>query len=115
VEKVNYAAKRIQFKIAKAELLPESYKILDEVVNVLKGNAELNLSIEGHTSIDRTFTANMKLSQERADNVKAYLQSKGIAESRLTAKGFGPTQPLNDGKTEQEKSQNRRVELKLSN
>jgi OmpA-OmpF porin, OOP family len=115
VEKVNYAARRIQFQYKKANLLPESYKVLDEVVKILKDNPELKLSIEGHTSGDGIFEANMKLSQARANNVKAYLLSKGISASRLDAKGFGPTKPINNGKTEAAKSQNRRVELILSN
>jgi OmpA-OmpF porin, OOP family len=75
----------------------------------------LKLAIEGHTSNDGNANTNMKLSQERANNVKAYFVSKGIDVSRLSAKGFGPTQPINNGKSEAEKSQNRRVELKLSN
>ncbi len=115
VEKVSYAAKRIQFKLAKADLLPESFKVLNEVADILKTNPELNLVIEGHTSADGIYAANVKLSQARAENVKTYLVSRGIDASRLTAKGFGPDQPLNNGKTAAEKAQNRRVELKLSN
>ena len=115
VEKVNYAAKRILFSVGRAGLLPESYKVLDEVVKLLKENPELKLTIEGHTSSDGSLAFNMKLSGDRAENVRSYLQSKGIDGSRLLAKGFGPTQPLNSGKTMAERSQNRRVELKLSN
>jgi outer membrane protein OmpA-like peptidoglycan-associated protein len=115
VEKVNFAARRIQFQFSKADLLPESFKVLDEVVKILKENPELKLSIEGHTSSDGIFEVNMKLSEARANNVKAYLLSKGVEMSRLTAKGFGPTQLINNGTTEAAKSQNRRVELKLNN
>jgi OOP family OmpA-OmpF porin len=115
IEKVNYAARRIQFQQGKASLLPSTHKVLDEVVAVLKQNPALRISIEGHTSGDAAYDANMKLSQERANKVKAYLVSKGIAASRLKAKGFGPTQPLSTGTTEAEKAKNRRVELKLSN
>jgi outer membrane protein OmpA-like peptidoglycan-associated protein len=115
VEKVSYAAKRIQFKAAQDDLLPQSYKVLDDVSKILTDNPELNLSIEGHTNTDGIYEANMKLSQQRADKVKAYLISKGIDADRLKAKGFGPTKPLYTGRSESEKSQNRRVELKLSN
>lgn len=115
VEKVNYAAKRIHFQSAKAALLPQSLKVLDEVARILKDNPGLNLAIEGHTNVDGIFEANMKLSSERAENVKAYLVTKGIDASRLTAKGFGPTRPIYRGKNPAEKAQNRRVELKLSN
>jgi OOP family OmpA-OmpF porin len=115
VEKVNFAARRIHFEYTKASLSPSSFKVLDEVVNVLKQNPALKLSIEGHTSGDAAYDANMKLSQDRADHVKAYLVSKGIAASRLKAKGFGPNKPISTGTSEAEKAKNRRVELKLSN
>lgn len=115
IEKVNYVAKRIQFEFSQATILPPSYIILDEVVKILNDNPSLNLFIEGHTSGDGILQANMKLSDERANNVKKYLESKGINATRLKAKGYGPTQPLNSGKTAAEKSLNRRVELKLSN
>ena len=115
VEKVNYAAQRIQFSFAKADLLPASYAVLDNVINILKENPELKLAIEGHTSNDGSMAVNMKLSDDRANTVKSYFISKGIDASRLTAKGFGPNQPINTGKSEAAKAQNRRVELKLSN
>lgn len=115
VAKVNYAARRIQFSYSQADLLPSSYKVLDEVTAILKQNPELNLSIEGHTSGDAAYDANMKLSQDRANNVKAYLKLKGIDPARLSAKGFGPNKPISTGTSEAEKAKNRRVELKLSN
>ncbi len=115
VEKVDYAAKRIQFKVSKATLLPQSLTVLDEVATILKENPELNLLIEGHTSADGSFTSNMKLSNDRAGAVLQYLVSKGIDKNRLTAKGFGPTQPLNEGKTAEQRAENRRVVLQLSN
>lgn len=115
IEKVNYAAKRVQFDKGNANLLASSKKVLDDVVKILKQDPSLLLTIEGHTSNDGIREANMKLSRARANSVKTYLVSKGIDESRLTAKGFGPDQMLNAGKTEAEKAKNRRVELKLRN
>jgi len=115
VEKVNYAARRIQFAASKSTLLSQSRKVLDEVVSILIENPELHLAIEGHTSKDGSFEANMKLSEDRANAVREYLVSKGIEPSRLSSKGFGPTQPLNESATSEARTQNRRVELKLSN
>jgi outer membrane protein OmpA-like peptidoglycan-associated protein len=115
VQQVEYAARRIQFTFAKADLLPVSEKVLDEIAELLEKEPTLKLDIEGHTSNDGNFNANMKLSNDRADAVRGYLMQKGIDPSRLTARGFGPTKPLNDGKTEAERALNRRVELKLRN
>jgi len=115
VEKINYAARQIQFDYTKATIKPASYSLLDEVAKILAQDPSLILSIEGHTSNDGIYSANIRLSQARADNVKAYFISKGINASRLKSKGFGPDKPLNSGKTEAEKAKNRRVELKLSN
>lgn len=115
IEKVNYAARKILFKNAVADLQTQSLSVLDEVVKVLNENKHLSLTIEGHTNNDGNASANMKLSKARAERVKAYLISKGIEAKRLTAIGYGPTRPLTKGRTPEEKAQNRRVELKLSN
>lgn len=112
-EKASYAAKRILFEFAKADLKEESFDVLNEIAGILKTDTSLKLIIEGHTSNDGSEDANMILSTDRANEVKKYLISKGILESRLTAIGYGPTRPLNDGNTKEEKALNRRVELKL--
>ncbi|MGC4036388.1 MAG: OmpA family protein [Chitinophagaceae bacterium] len=115
LEKVNYAARSIEFEYTKATIRSSSYAVLDEVAKILNQDQSLILAIEGHTSNDGVLDANMKLSQARADNVKAYFVSKGIDASRLHAQGFGTNKPLNSGKTAAEKAKNRRVEMKVSN
>ena len=115
MQKVEYAAKKIQFNFAKTTLLKGSEKVLDEIADLLNKQPELMLDIEGHTSNDGSFNANMKLSNERAQTVKNYLIGKGVDPSKLSSQGFGPTKPLNQGKTEQERALNRRVEMKLRN
>lgn len=115
VEKVSYAAKKIQFSVNKAVLTPGSKTVLNDVAAILQQNPELLLAIEGHTSDDGTRAFNMKLSRQRADAVRTYILSKGIAAERLTATGYGPDQPVNTSKTAAARAQNRRVELKLSN
>jgi outer membrane protein OmpA-like peptidoglycan-associated protein len=106
-------AKRIQFKYKSSELSDKSKEVLNEVVKLLKKNPKLNVLIEGYTSNDGR--NHKKISQSRADAVKDYLETKGIKAKRLTAFGFGDTNPLNKGKTEAERALNRRVELKIVN
>jgi outer membrane protein OmpA-like peptidoglycan-associated protein len=91
-----------------------SYSILDNVVKVMQENPAYLLSIDGHTDNTGDKTKNMTLSQKRADAVKAYLVSKGVAGSRLTSTGFGDTKPVGDNNTEAGRSKNRRVEFKVS-
>lgn len=114
VEKMNYAAKRIQFQQAKATLLPQSLKILNEVAQILTENPELKLFIEGHTSNQGNYDMNMKLSDDRAAAVRSYLILKGIGEERLSSEGYGPNKPIADEKTLAGRALNRRVELKLN-
>ena len=98
-----------------SNLTTASYQVLDEVAELLKNNPEIKVIIEGHTSIDGTYDANLKLSKSRAEKVREYLVAKGVGAERLSSVGYGPDRPLNNGKTEIEKAKNRRVELRLSN
>jgi len=115
VEKVEIAAKRIQFRKNSAILLPASFTTLDEVVKLLKDNPELKLTVEGHTSREGAYEVNKRISEERAQAVKKYLQQKGIDAGRMEAIGYGPDKPLTNSELESEQAKNRRVELKLSN
>ena len=86
---------QIQFEFNKASSSPGiSFKILDEVAGVLNDNPKIALEVQGHTDNVGSDAYNMKLSQSRADSVRAYLVSKGIAPSRLVSKGYGFHQPL---------------------
>jgi OOP family OmpA-OmpF porin len=114
----------INFKVNDAALQPNSNATLDKAVAVLKEFGDLKLEIQGHTD-DQPLKAggkyadNQALSQARADSVKAYFVSKGIDESRLTAKGYGDSVPvenpkdLKGGKLNAARAKNRRVEFKL--
>ncbi|MFN4313492.1 MAG: OmpA family protein [Chitinophagaceae bacterium] len=115
VEKVEYAAKRIQFRKNSALLATVSYKVLDEVVSLLKSNPDLKLTVEGHTSKEGAYEVNKRISEQRAQAVKIYLVQKGIEEVRINAIGYGPDKPLTTSDLESEQAKNRRVELKLSN
>ncbi len=106
--------KQVEFEFDRSELLPVSYPILDEVVRLLQVSTEIKLvSIEGHTDNQGKVDYNQKLSEDRANSVMAYLVSKGIDASRLTATGFGVTKPLQSNDTEAGQQRNRRVEFKI--
>jgi OOP family OmpA-OmpF porin len=114
----------INFRVGDAALQPTSNATLDKAVAVLKEFGDLKLEIQGHTDdqplkAGGKFADNQALSQARAESVKAYFVSKGIDESRLTAKGYGETVPLESpkdltgGKLNAARAKNRRVEFKL--
>ena len=105
---------KIQFKLGSAEILPESFGLLDEIFGVLKENPQIELlQIEGHTDSTGGAAINRKLSQERAGSVRKYMIDKGIEGKRLTAKGFGPDKPIADNGTDAGREQNRRVEFNI--
>jgi outer membrane protein OmpA-like peptidoglycan-associated protein len=105
---------KVQFKTGSAKLLSASYDLLDEVAGILKANPQLGLiRIEGHTDDKGSDESNLKLSQERAESVLAYLVEKGVDKARLKAVGLGETKPIADNKSVEGKGKNRRVEFHI--
>lgn len=107
----NKVSVQINFATDKAEILPESQTQIEQIVTLLKDNPDLKLGIYGHTDNTGDATHNLKLSEQRAESVVAALTKAGIESNRLTAKGFGDTQPVADNASEDGKAKNRRVEL----
>lgn len=107
-------ARGIYFETGKSVIKPESYVVLNNVVEVLQVFPTANIAIEGHTDNVGNPSANMTLSQQRAEAVRQYLKGQGIDETRMTATGYGETKPQADNSTEEGRSLNRRVEIKLS-
>ncbi|MBI3883002.1 MAG: OmpA family protein [Sphingobacteriales bacterium] len=101
------------FETGKATLQPESYKVLDELVEYLEKKNDDKIEIGGHTDDIGKAAANMILSQNRANTVKAYLLTKGIAPERVTAKGYGMDEPIEDNSTAAGRAKNRRTEVKI--
>jgi len=104
--------RNIQFDLNKADIKPESYPILDEVVDYMKANPNVKMEVQGHTCNLGKAEYNMKLSDKRAGAVKTYLVGKGVAADRLEAKGYGLTKPVAPNDKEENRARNRRVEFK---
>jgi len=105
------AMKGVQFDNGKATITKKSLPILDEVAKAMLANPAYNLDIKGHTDNAGDPAKNLKLSDDRAKAVKAYLMGKGVAESRMTATGYGDTMPVASNATPKGKAANRRVEF----
>jgi OOP family OmpA-OmpF porin len=103
----------IQFQTGSATLLPASIPVLNDVAQVLKDAPTYKVRIEGHTDNEGSDDVNLRLSQERAESVKAYLESVGIAGERLQAEGFGETRPIDTNRTASGRQKNRRVEFHI--
>ena len=101
------------FDFDKAELKPESFIELDKLVELLQKNPTIKIEIAGHTDNKGDKKYNQTLSQKRAETVVNYIVKKGIAITRLTAKGYGDTTPIAPNDTEENKAKNRRTELKV--
>jgi len=109
----DFVLDNVYFDTGKSTLKPNSYKALNDLVEILKIKNTMVVEIQGHTDDVGKEEENLKLSQSRAEEVRKYLISKGIAEARITAKGYGQTMPIADNTSEAGKSKNRRTSLKV--
>jgi len=115
IEKINFAAKNIFFATGSAKLLPKSFSSLNQVAALLAADETLMITISGHTDNTGKPDKNQTLSEARANAVKQYLVSKGVADSRATTAGYGDTKPIADNKTAAGRAKNRRTEMTVRN
>jgi outer membrane protein OmpA-like peptidoglycan-associated protein len=104
----------ITFDQGKATIKEDFHGVLGSVADVLKEFDKSDVKVTGHTDSRGNAQANQTLSENRATAVSGYLQTKGVASKRLSTAGFGSSQPVGDNKTEEGRSQNRRVEIVLT-
>ncbi len=102
---------QIHFAYNKDVIKPESYPILEAVLEVLNNNETIKLEIQGHTDDKGSDTYNKSLSERRAASVRKYLVSRGIPPTRLESKGYGEERPIVDNETEENRALNRRVQF----
>jgi outer membrane protein OmpA-like peptidoglycan-associated protein len=101
----------VYFDFNKATIKPVSFPLLNEVAQALKDNPSLRVRVEGHTDSRGNDGYNLKLSQRRAESVRTFLISAGVAPDRMEPRGFGETVPIADNRTDAGRAQNRRVEF----
>ncbi len=103
----------VTFAFDSAQLNPQFDSVLDKLAQTLSEYNKTVIQVAGHTDSTGSHAYNMKLSLERADSVKAYLESRGVPGSRLVTIGAGPDYPIASNDTEQGRAQNRRVEITI--
>jgi len=100
------------FAFDSTKLDPAVRTVLDREADMVKGSPDIRLEIYGHTDSIGTKTYNMALSKRRAEAVKGYLVTKGVAANRMTTIGVGEDQPVGPNKTPADRAKNRRVVIK---
>jgi len=103
---VNYASDSAELTAASRSFLDTVYVGLSEVA------MDATVEIAGHTDSTGSRAHNLDLSKRRAEAARQYLISKGIDPARMTAKGYGPDEPVADNSTPDGRAMNRRVELR---
>ena len=110
---LNSYAKTILFDVDKSTIKKQSDVVLNDIIAIMKEYPTAKFLIEGHCDGYGTVELNNKLSKARAAAVENYLQENGIADDRLSSKGFGKSNPLYTNKTREGRAGNRRVEISL--
>ena len=112
--KITLSENMVNFAFNSAELTSSAKTNLDKLATVLINNPDTNINIYGHTDNKGTAQVNQKISENRANSVKNYLISKGIASSRMITMGRGFSEPIASNDTDAGRAQNRRVEFAIA-
>jgi len=112
-ETLEFATKAVQFETAKSTLKPESFEVLNQIVEILQRYPDYKMRISGHTDSVGSAASNQELSERRAKACYDYLVAKGIDPERLSYEGFGESQPIADNRYREGREQNRRVEFDI--
>jgi OOP family OmpA-OmpF porin len=111
LNKEGFITLNILFETGKSTIQKESLPIIDQIYDLMKLDATLKISIEGHTDNTGDAASNKKLSIDRAKSVMDALIAKGIDKTRLSSTGWGQEKPVADNRSDEGKKKNRRVEI----
>jgi outer membrane protein OmpA-like peptidoglycan-associated protein len=103
----------ITFPVDSSAIQPQFRSTLDGVAQTLVSYNQTYIDVLGHTDSTGSDAYNQALSERRAQSVADYLSMHGVARARMGIRGFGETQPIASNETEEGRSQNRRVEIKV--
>ena len=105
---------KILFDTNESTLKPESKASLEKIAGILKNYDKTEVTVAGYTDNAGTTSHNQQLSERRANAVRLFLSTHGVASSRMTVVGFGPDSPVASNATAEGRTQNRRVELHIA-
>ena len=111
---VQQAMEGVHFETGKATIKSNSYEALDHLADLLKENPHYHLTVHGHTDNVGSYKINKALSLRRANAVRNYLLSKGVADSAMTVDGFAYNNPIASNDTAKGRAKNRRVDLTIT-
>jgi outer membrane protein OmpA-like peptidoglycan-associated protein len=112
---MNLGSDHMKFDFDKSDLRPENRELLSRIVGILLTSKDYQIYVYGHTDNIGTEEYNMDLSERRAQSVRDYLAEAGINPGIISTEGFGKSQPLVPGTSDEARAKNRRVELGIVN
>ena len=109
----SFVLSNLNFETGRATIQPGSYATLNKLADHLKRKKGLKILIAGHTDNIGNAAANVMLSKDRANAVRAYLLKKGLSAARISTKGYGMDRPIADNATAKGRAENRRTEIQI--
>jgi outer membrane protein OmpA-like peptidoglycan-associated protein len=105
----------VLFDSGRATLNPGAGHTIEQLAQFLRENPDRTVQVEGYTDSVGSDSLNQSLSEQRADSVKSALMDRGVGFARISARGFGKSNPVATNATEAGRQQNRRIEIVVSN
>nr|WP_227817670.1 OmpA family protein [Nitrogeniibacter aestuarii] len=102
------------FASGSSEIDPAAYEALDRVATAMTALSAARADIVGHTDSAGRASYNQRLSEDRAEAVRAYVAGKGVETARMSASGKGEAEPIADNATAEGRAANRRVEISVT-